>query len=170
MPIRYLKSPSLEIRSLQIGDIVIEISGGSPTQSTGRVVLITRQLLSRLTYPLICSNFCRLIRLSPNTSPNFIYFWLRQLHDSDVFLQYETGTTGIKNFAYTVFSKTDYLVLPSFETLDTFDRLAQPLLGQHANNGLESETLAAIRDVLLPKLLSGEIRVKDAEGILEEKT
>jgi len=33
----------------------------------------------------------------------------------------------------------------------------------------ESSTLAAIRDALLPKLISGEIRLKDAERFLEER-
>ena len=33
----------------------------------------------------------------------------------------------------------------------------------------ESRTLAALRDALLPKLISGEIRVKDAERFLEER-
>jgi len=32
----------------------------------------------------------------------------------------------------------------------------------------ESRTLAAIRDTLLPKLLSGKIRVKDAEKLVKE--
>jgi type I restriction enzyme S subunit len=30
---------------------------------------------------------------------------------------------------------------------------------------VQSRTLAALRDVLLPKLISGELRVKDAEGM-----
>jgi type I restriction enzyme S subunit len=33
----------------------------------------------------------------------------------------------------------------------------------------ESRTLAALRDTLLPKLISGEVRVKDAEGFLTER-
>jgi len=36
-------------------------------------------------------------------------------------------------------------------------------------NLLESETLAALRDALLPKLISGELRVKDAERFLKER-
>ena len=32
----------------------------------------------------------------------------------------------------------------------------------------ESRTLAALRDTLLPKLISGELRVKDAERIIEK--
>jgi type I restriction enzyme S subunit len=47
MPKRFLKRSSLARRQLQNGDLVIEISGGSPTQSTGRPVLISESLLSR---------------------------------------------------------------------------------------------------------------------------
>ena len=34
------------------------------------------------------------------------------------------------------------------------------------NNAEQSQTLADLRDTLLPKLLSGELRVKKAEGII----
>ena len=37
-------------------------------------------------------------------------------------------------------------------------------------NRNESKTLAAIRDALLPKLLSGDIRVRDAENVVEAVT
>jgi type I restriction enzyme S subunit len=36
-------------------------------------------------------------------------------------------------------------------------------------NERQSRTLAALRDTLLPKLIRGEIRVKDAERFLEER-
>jgi type I restriction enzyme S subunit len=36
-----------------------------------------------------------------------------------------------------------------------------------ASNGAESRTLAALRDALLPKLMSGELRVRDAEAMVE---
>lgn len=35
---------------------------------------------------------------------------------------------------------------------------------------VESRTLAALRDTLLPQLMSGRIRVKDAEKIVEDAT
>jgi type I restriction enzyme S subunit len=34
------------------------------------------------------------------------------------------------------------------------------------NNVRESQTLAALRDLLLPKLMSGEIRIADAETLV----
>lgn len=44
------------------------------------------------------------------------------------------------------------------------------LLRYQENNRIESDTLAATRDLLLPKLMSGEIRVKDAEKIVGQAT
>ncbi|MGD9714851.1 MAG: restriction endonuclease subunit S [Thermomicrobiales bacterium] len=45
------------------------------------------------------------------------------------------------------------------------EHLVAPLLGQQLANRSQSRTLAKLRDLLLPKLMSGEIRVKDAEKI-----
>jgi type I restriction enzyme S subunit len=42
-----------------------------------------------------------------------------------------------------------------------------PLVGRTVHNSLENRTLSATRDLLLPKLMSGEIRVRDAEAELE---
>jgi len=49
-----------------------------------------------------------------------------------------------------------------------FDMSVAPILARIQHVELESETLASLRDALLPKLLSGEIRVKDAEKLLKE--
>ena len=40
IPIRYILPKNYAVKQLKIGDIVVEISGGSPTQSTGRCALI----------------------------------------------------------------------------------------------------------------------------------
>lgn len=47
------------------------------------------------------------------------------------------------------------------------DALIGPLLERCLANSLEAQTLTATRDLLLPRLMSGEIRVKDAERINE---
>jgi type I restriction enzyme S subunit len=47
-----------------------------------------------------------------------------------------------------------------------FDNLLAPLLEHEAANISETRTLAATRDLLVPKLMSGEIRVKDAEKVV----
>jgi type I restriction enzyme S subunit len=45
-----------------------------------------------------------------------------------------------------------------------------PLFDRSVANDLESRTLATTRDLLLPKLMSGEVRVKDTETIIGEAT
>lgn len=167
MPIRYLKTSSLVKRQLQNGDLVIEISGGGPTQSTGRTILIKKELLDQLEYPLVYSNFCRVIRLKSENMSNFIYLWFRELYSNDKFFQYENGTTGIKNFAFKVFAKEQYLCIPPVSIINAFNRIVEPLFKVLQFNGEQSRTLAQTRDTLLPKLLSGEIRVDDANEILE---
>jgi len=46
--------------------------------------------------------------------------------------------------------------------------MISPLFDQLVGNAQQSHTLATLRDTLLPKLISGELRVPDAERILEE--
>ena len=163
MPVRYLKPSSVRKRQLSCGDLVVEISGGSPSQSTGRPVLITAGLLGRLDMPLVCSNFCRLVKLdSPVLSP-FIYLWLRSLYADDVFLRFENGTTGIKNLAFTLFSSSVRLLLPSLAVLNAFNQVVCQLFEKQQANAAQSDTLAALRDTLLPQLISGALRVPDAE-------
>jgi type I restriction enzyme S subunit len=50
-----------------------------------------------------------------------------------------------------------------------FGSIAAPMFARASKVSAESRTLAALRDTLLPKLISGELRVKDAEGFLKER-
>jgi type I restriction enzyme S subunit len=50
-----------------------------------------------------------------------------------------------------------------------FDKTVRPVFFRWISNLHESRTLAALRDALLPKLIRGEIRVKDAERFLRER-
>jgi len=56
------------------------------------------------------------------------------------------------------------------DVMERFSRVAWPLLAKMAENERESRTLAALRDTLLPKLISGELRVKDAERVAVGET
>ena len=55
------------------------------------------------------------------------------------------------------------LCLPSGSVLEAFNSCVEPLLDRIVSNIQESRALAATRDFLLPKLMSGEVRVKEAE-------
>jgi type I restriction enzyme S subunit len=58
------------------------------------------------------------------------------------------------------------IVLPDDRLIPVFTKLAQPWLAQIVHNEFESRTLAALRNTLLPKLLSGDLRVKQAEKVI----
>ncbi len=61
------------------------------------------------------------------------------------------------------------VVCPGDEVLARFSQAAGPALAKIAQNERASRTLAALRDALLPKLIRGEIRVKEAERFLKER-
>lgn len=58
-------------------------------------------------------------------------------------------------------------ILPYTELLSKFEETTRPMRARMERNLSEASTLAALRDALLPKLLSGEIRVKNAEKFVE---
>lgn len=60
------------------------------------------------------------------------------------------------------------LAVPSPKLLRVMDGIIGPLIEATWRRTVQSRTIATIRDALLPKLISGEIRVKDAEHIAAE--
>jgi type I restriction enzyme, S subunit len=70
------------------------------------------------------------------------------------------------------FRKGDFqnhkIVIGNKSIQTVFSQMAFPLLQKQATNGSQAERLANIRDTLLPKLLSGQLRIPDAEQQLAE--
>ena len=61
-------------------------------------------------------------------------------------------------------------LVPSGGIMDAFDGYADGILSRREQLSAESRALADMRDTLLPKLLSGEIRIQDAEKLAEAAT
>jgi type I restriction enzyme S subunit len=62
------------------------------------------------------------------------------------------------------------VIVPDDKTLERMDRLLSPILERISGIKVETEVLSEIRDLLLPKLMSGKIRVplpKDTERHLD---
>ena len=59
------------------------------------------------------------------------------------------------------------ICLPSVKVVSAFQGIVQPLLDRVDANVRENSTLTKTRDILLPKLMSGEIRLPDAEKAVE---
>lgn len=98
----------------------------------------------------------RLITLVPDTnfiSAKYLYLYLKQLNILG------TGTTQ-QQLTVPNFRKTEVL-LPTKKTMDTFTDIITPLFETIWINQAENNTLASLRDTLLPKLMSGEINASD---------
>ena len=61
-----------------------------------------------------------------------------------------------------------WVVSPSLPVLSAFEGFAGSIWKHTYKTNERSRTLAALRDTLLPKLISGKIRVRDAEWFLRE--
>ncbi|MFA5786436.1 MAG: restriction endonuclease subunit S [Actinomycetota bacterium] len=93
------------------------------------------------------------------TSNLFLLLWASVAHEEIV--SRANGSTFLE------ISKANFrpipVVTPSSDVMQSFEELARPLFGHIVKCARESRTLAAVRDALLPKLISGELRVKDVE-------
>jgi len=144
---------------LQQNDLVIEISGGSPTQSTGRAAYITNEVMSMFGNPLICSNFCKAISVKKDLHLFFVYYLWQHLYDNGVFFGYEGKTSGIKNLLYENFISSYKIALPDEEALTKFNNAIRPLSSAIVANRKEAMSLLSIRDWLLPMLMNGQAGV-----------
>ena len=160
MPTRYILPKNFKNKKLIANDIVVEISGGSPTQSTGRVAAISQSLLDRYDCGMVCTNFCRAIKPCEGYSYYTYYYW-QYLYDRNVFFSYENGTTGIKNLDLSGFVETESIIIPSIKAIQEFNSLIDSIHSRVFKNGQENENIAALRDTLLPKLMNGEIDVSN---------
>lgn len=114
---------------------------------------------------------------------------------STEFLAYSPINGASKEFIYTLFTSTTFLmslrqlvtgtsnshqrvkpdhvlglelVIPSKDVLVEFEKVTNPLFERIGQNRQQAQTLATLRDTLLPRLISGQLRLPDAEAALVE--
>jgi type I restriction enzyme S subunit len=92
---------------------------------------------------------------------NFIYLLAKSDHFRSYLESHTTGTSGSHQRVKQKDILNYTLFVPSKEELDKFNSIVQPLLESIANNRAECNTLEEVRDTLLPKLISGEVRVNN---------
>ncbi|MCT8559368.1 restriction endonuclease subunit S [Glaesserella parasuis] len=155
VPTRFVEQKKLKSRKLQHSDIVIEVSGGSKNQPTGRSLLITDKLLSRFNNPIVPASFCRLFRPKSENYGYLLALHLQIIYQQGKTWEYQNQSTGISNFQTTHFLETEKVILPTNKTLMYFAEMVYPIFDKIYSN--ENQKLTEIRDELLPKLLSGEI-------------
>jgi len=98
----------------------------------------------------------------------YLFFWLDQdwMTQEIISLNSNSAQPGINQQGVRALP----LLKPPDAVVEAFDRLSKKLTDRLFTTCHESRTLVALRDALLPKLISGEIRVKDAERFLEKSS
>jgi type I restriction enzyme S subunit len=103
--------------------------------------------------------------VQPREHLHCMRFWYHALTALDLgHFGSDSAVPGLnRNIAY----MTQVLVPPP-HTMVLFERYTTAFVERAFSNDTESRTLVAIRDALLPRLLSGELRVKEVEKVVEE--
>lgn len=115
----------------------------------------------------VCSTeFMQFVPRTRDDRPFLYCLMVSEVMQAEV-LRHVTGSTGSRQRAQPSQIAKVEVLLPEPNILSAFNCKAEPLLRAIADNQLESQTLTKLRDTLLPKLISGELRIKDADKFLE---
>lgn len=159
-PVRYIRKDHTD-RLLKPDDLIVEISGGSPTQSTGRIAYIGEKVFARFETPLVCSNFCKAISLKEKAHSYIVKQYWNKLYEAGIFFNFEGKTSGIKNLMFDRLIQDVHLAIPSDKKLiEEFHKISIKNDDLIQNNLLQNKKLAELRDWLLPMLMNGQVTVK----------
>ena len=159
-PIRFILAKNAH-KLLSPFDFVVEISGGSPTQSTGRLAPISQYVLERFDLPLICSNFCKAISLKDTSYfYQFTFMW-SDIYKNNILFGWEGKTSGIKNLLFDNFVNGYFECFPPKEIAEKFFKIIDK---NHQEQQLllkQNHQLTQLRDFLLPMLMNGQVSVEE---------
>ena len=161
-PRRWIKKASLEKREMKDSDVLIAASGVGPA---GRPLWVSPQLKNVFPVSITYSNFCKRFQTPSPEHALYVDRLLFNMRETGEIWNYIEGTS-IPNLDARGLLTAHYIVIPPDEVLSRFFEIVSPFYSKLYSK--ESNTLGTLRDTLLPKLLSGEIRVKDAEKVVEE--
>jgi type I restriction enzyme S subunit len=138
--------------TVQPGDVLINITGESilPTCVVDPDVL-----------PARVNQHVSIVRSQPGIPPRFLHLHLVRQELKDYLIGHDAG--GTRQAITKVHLEAVPLVTPSPELLRAFQQVTDPLFSRSEFGRRHSRTLAALRNALLPRLLSGELRLKHTE-------
>ena len=158
----YLTSDRVKERHLvKEGDIII---ANTEQTKTGTLLGFPALVEFPLNYDKIVGVFSHHItKVIPfrEEVKHFLYHYLYFYQTNAI--KYHTGSV-IWALDVNGWTNNEKIILPKKEILITFSKLMNSIFQKKLKNNIESNTLENIRDALLPKLMSGEIRVKVSEN------
>ena len=144
----------------RLGDVAFTSKG-----TIGRFARVTEHTARFVYSPQVC--YWR--SLNPaRLHPVMLYCWMQ----SDELREQIAAVAGKTDMApYVSLQDQRLMSIPGFPlSQHTLARRIEPLLARQSSNAAEANTLATLRGTLLPKLISGEVRVKDAADLIQETT
>ena len=109
-----------------------------------------------------------IVMRSKNSLPlSLSYFFARLDSFRTIAIQSMQGTSGRQRADASVLEKHVWVVPPN-EMLQKFGAISDLILGGNRSRNIENKSLSQLRDTLLPKLLSGEITLPEAEQAVSE--
>jgi len=162
VPYRYHTKSNIKSRRLIKNDIIFEASGGSKGQPVGRTGLVTKELLKHIDQDLICASFCKIVRAKSAELAHLLLNHIRFIYENGHIMKYQVQSTGISNFKFKVFLESEFMIIPDayiradfLENIEKFTDMCQKLA--FSNRNLKKQ-----RDLLLPKLISGNVKIGNA--------
>ena len=104
------------------------------------------------------------MRPMPPLPNEFAYYLARSARFREFAIQNMTGTSGRQRVPASALSKFP-LTAPQASVAECFGKFVRPLTIRASESEQESRTLTTLRDTLLPKLVSGELRTENAAGL-----
>ena len=99
-----------------------------------------------------------LFKITSRVVPKWFYYFATRLHLPN-FRAIAAGKATTMGHIQRKHLTDAKVVVPSPDAMTKFDSIIAPLFEQRINNALQARTLAALRDTLLPRLISGQLRV-----------
>jgi len=146
---------TIDGRALELGDVLVNSTG---VGTLGRVAQVRR-----LAETTIVDSHVTVVRAGHRISPMYLGGFM-SMKQPEIEAMGE-GSTGQTELSRAKLGELKIL-LPAEDVLDHFSTHTKTFSESIAANQEDSETLAQLRDTLLPKLISGELRVADAERIV----
>ncbi|WP_316893955.1 restriction endonuclease subunit S [Ralstonia mannitolilytica] len=109
-----------------------------------------------------------LFKVTSNEVPKWFYFFATRQHLSDFRAIAAGKATTMGHIQRKHLTDARIAVAPP-ESMKKFDAVIASQFDQLVSNAQQSRSLAQLRDTLLPKLISGELRIKNAEAFLKER-
>jgi len=97
----------------------------------------------------------------------FVFYLLKFLKPTLIEIARNKQTTGLGHVTVADMKRL-YVCSPAQNVLVAFDNKVAPLFDRVFNNMIQNQTLVSLRGTLLPKLISGELRVSNVDDILAE--